>query len=506
MLFNSFHFLLFFFLVFVLYFVLPHKFRWILLLIASYYFYMCWRPELIILIIFSTLMNYFISLLIYKEKNEKQRKKYLIISLIINFGLLFIFKYFIFLNQTFMELYTAIINFIFTLTGHTPLQTTELLKYYPLKNVDIILPMGISFYTFQAASYTIDVYRKKIKPVRHYGIFSLFITFFPQLVAGPIERSENLLPQFFVKHKFHSERILSGLKLMLLGYFKKIVIADRAAVAVNTVFNSPYNYSGLYYVFATLLFTFQLYCDFSGYSDIAVGSAKVLGFDLMMNFDKPYLSKSIKEFWRRWHISLSSWFMDYVYIPLGGNRNGKAKQYRNLMITFLVSGLWHGSNWTYVIWGGIHGLYQLIGIATSKIRNSIKRFFHLENSSISSIISILITFSLVSFALIFFRANTIYEALYITKNLFDNFTNWTDKQYLYEVITGMGSNLYELKVVVFSIFILIISEIISGKKSVFDFWERKPYIFRLAFYVLIGAVILTTGVYYNAGEFIYFQF
>lgn len=506
MLFNSFHFLLFFLIVFMFYFILPHKFRWILLLISSYYFYMCWKPSLILLIMFSTFVNYFMSLLIYNEKKEYLKKRYLIISFIINFGLLFIFKYFIFLNEAFMQLYTIIANFIFTHTGHTPLQTPELLKYYPLKSVDIILPMGISFYTFQAASYTIDVYRKKIKPIRHYGIFSLFITFFPQLVAGPIERSENLLPQFFVKHKFHAERILCGLKFMLLGYFKKIVIADRTAIVVNTIFNAPHNYSGLSYVFATLLFTFQLYCDFSGYSDIAVGSAKVLGFDLMTNFDKPYLSKSIKEFWRRWHISLSSWFMDYVYIPLGGNRGGKAKQYRNLMITFLVSGLWHGSNWTYIIWGGIHGLYQLIGLTTLKTRNSIKKFLHLENSYAMSVLSIVITFLLVSFALIFFRANTISDAFFIIKNLFANFTSWTDKQYLYDVITGMGCNLYELKIIVFSIFILMVSEIISGKKSVFAYWERKPYIFRLAFYVLIGTVILTMGVYYNAGEFIYFQF
>lgn len=488
MLFNSFTFIIFFAVVTILYFILPHKFRWVILLISSYMFYMAWRPELILLIVFSTFVNYIISLLIYREKEQKYKKRYLIISLIINFGLLFIFKYLVFINQTFISLFSNIgLN-------------------YPIREFDIILPMGISFYTFQAASYTIDVYKGDIKPVRHYGIFSLFITFFPQLVAGPIERSGNLLPQFYVKHKFNLERCVEGLKIMLFGYFKKIVIADRVAVAVNTIYNSPQNYDGLYFVIASVLFAFQIYCDFSGYSDIAMGSAKVLGFDLMTNFEKPYFSKSIKEFWRRWHVSLSTWFMDYVYIPLGGSRNGKFKHYRNLLVTFLISGLWHGSNWTFVLWGGIHGVYQVIGLITLGFRNKIKSTLRLESSYTMTIISTFITFVLVCFAWIFFRANTASDALYIAGNLFAGIKNWTNSQYLYEVITGLGINLYELKVVVVSIIVLMSAELISGKENIHLFLKKKMFVFRLGFYVLIATIVMTTGVYYDAGAFIYFQF
>lgn len=484
MLFNSFTFIIFFITVTILYFIFPHKLRWLLLLISSYIFYMAWRPELIILIVFSTFINYFISLLIYNSSNKNKRKKYLYISLIINFGLLFIFKYTNFIGGTLTE----ILNF----AGIN----------YKVKNFDIILPMGISFYTFQAASYTIDVYKKRIKPIKHYGIFSLFITFFPQLVAGPIERSENLLPQFYEKHKFNSERILQGLKLMLLGFFKKIVIADRASTAVNTIFNNPQTHSGLYFIFATLLFTFQIYCDFSGYSDIAKGSAKVLGFRLMENFNKPYLSKSIKEFWKRWHISLSSWFMDYVYIPLGGNRCGNIIKCRNVFITFLVSGLWHGANWTFVIWGGLHGIYQVIGIITYKFRSFLKG----ENNFILKFFSILITFILTAFAWIFFRANTINDAFYIISNLFTDISKWTSHQYIYEVITSTGLNIMEIIVVCTAILFLMASEIISGKKSVFEYFEKKLYLIRLFYYILIAVFIISAGVYYNAGEFIYFQF
>lgn len=488
MLFNSFAFLLFFVIVVFTYFILPHKKRWILLLVASYYFYMCWKPELIILIIFSTFFNYIISLLIYREKEINTRKKYLITSIIINFGLLFIFKYLVFFNQSFMSIFMSLgIN-------------------YPIRSFDIILPMGISFYTFQAASYTIDVYNKKIKPIRHYGMFSLYITFFPQLVAGPIERSENLLPQFYQKHKFQLERVIMGLKIMLLGFFKKIVIADRVAVVVNTVYNSPYDYNGLYFIIASILFTFQIYCDFSGYSDIAVGAAKVLGFDLMINFRSPFLSKSIREFWSRWHISLSSWFMDYVYIPLGGSRCGKLNHYKNLFITFLVSGLWHGANWTYIIWGGLHGGFQIIGMLTGNVRTKINSKLGLENSKIMGAISILCTATLFSFSMIFFRSSSVSEAIYIISNLFTGISEWGTKQYLYEVITGLGVNITELIVILGAIFILMVSEILSDKKQVYEYFEKKHFVFRLGYYVLIGAIVLTAGVYYNAGEFIYFQF
>ena len=510
MLFNSFTFIIFFLSVTVLYYLLPHKKRWILLLISSYIFYMAWKPVFIVLIIISTLTNFIISLKIYNSKTKKRKKNLLLLSLFINFGLLFIFKYSVFINDSFMAVYKYIAAFLFEASGQaTPVaweMAEKLLGNYPLKDYSILLPMGISFYTFQAAAYTIDVYRGNLKPVRHYGIFSLYITFFPQLVAGPIERSKNLMPQFFRKHYFNSERVLYGLKIMLYGFFKKIVIADRVAIAVNTIYNNPESYSGLYLIIATVLFAFQIYCDFSGYSDIAVGSAKVLGYELMENFQNPYLSKSIKEFWRRWHISLSSWFTDYVYIPLGGNRVTKVRHYFNLLATFLISGMWHGANWTFLFWGGLHGIYLVVGNITYEFRQNLKQRFHIEKNIICRFISICITFSLVCFAWIFFRANSISDAFYIISNLLNNFHLFTTKQYLYEVITGLGISLYELKIIVSAILVLFVCEVFSGKKMVYEKAESLPYIFRLAFYVLIATFVLTAGVYYEAGQFIYFQF
>ena len=491
MLFNSFNFLIFFVVVSVLYFVLPHKARWVLLLISSYIFYMAWRPELILLIVFSTLANFLISLKIYESNYQKERKNLLILSLVINFGLLFVFKYLVFINNSFISIFQSMgLN-------------------YPVKKFDIILPMGISFYTFQAAAYTIDVYRGEIRPVKNYGKFSLFITFFPQLVAGPIERSKNLLPQFYEKHRFDIDRVILGLKIMMWGFFKKVVIADRLSVAVNTVYNSCKYYSGLSFVFVTVLFAFQIYCDFSGYSDIAIGCAKVLGFDLMQNFDRPYLSKSVREYWRRWHISLSSWFMDYIYIPLGGNRKGKVKQYRNLMVTFLVSGLWHGANWTFVLWGGLHGLFIVVGNITDGLCKKIKSFFGWKRNILSTwiinSISILITFGLVVFAFILFRANSIGDGLYIIKHLLWGFRSWTTPQYLYDMITNIGLNLYELQMVLIALGVLITAELLGGK-DIHKTLMKHNVVFRIFFYVLIAGLTLCTGVFYNAGSFIYFQF
>lgn len=471
---------------------------------------MAWKPVFIVLIVFSTFINYFLSLLIDQEKDQRKRKRYFILSLISNFGLLFLFKYSVFINESFMELYKYFGTIVLQAVGKTPLEATDIVQRvlgnYPLKDFDIILPMGISFYTFQAASYTIDVYKRELKPVRHYGYFSLYITFFPQLVAGPIERTANLLPQFYKKHKFNAKRALYGLKIMLLGYFKKIVIADRIAVAVNTVYNQPQDFTGLYFAVASFLFAFQIYCDFSGYSDIAVGCAKILGFDLMKNFKSPYLSGSIREFWRRWHISLSSWLMDYVYIPLGGSRTSKGRHYFNLLATFLVSGLWHGANWTFVIWGGLHGIYQIAGLITRSFRERWKKFWGGDKNPLLMIGSIIVTFLLVDFAWIFFRANRVEDAFYIIQAMAQDFLGWKNRQYMYEVLNGMGLNLYEFAVIGISILILMGSEILSKTEQVYEYWEKKPYLFRLIYYVLIASIVLTAGVYYNAGEFIYFQF
>lgn len=479
MLFNSFNFILFFIAVVILHYTLPHKYRWVMLLIASCIFYMCWRVELIVLILFSTFANWGISLLI--DRHRKSAKSLLILSLIINFGLLFIFKYMMFINHTFMAFYEYM--------GW----------HYPINYFNIILPMGISFYTFQAASYTIDIYRNSYKPEKNYFKFTLFVTFFPQLVAGPIERADRLLNQLFTVKKINVNNFSTGIKLMIMGYFKKIVIADRAAVLVDAVFNNCQQYTGLSYIIAALFFTFQIYGDFSGYSDIARGCARILGIDLMYNFDRPYFSKSIKEFWRRWHISLSTWFRDYVYIPLGGSRCSRLRKYFNIMVTFLVSGLWHGANWTYVLWGGLHGVYQVIGDVKNMIipkwDNFVFNFFR-----------IVITFVLVVFAWIIFRANTIRDGFYIISNLFNDITKITDIQYMYELFNNLGLQMFEIIIVIGAIAVLIFSEVISFKVDIHKLMDKTPLVIRFAYYYILVIIIFGMGVFSGGGQFIYFQF
>ncbi len=479
MLFNSFDFILFFIAVVILHYTLPHKCRWVMLLIASCIFYMCWRAELIVLILFSTFINWGISLLI--DRHRKSGKHLLILSLIINFGLLFIFKYMMFINHTFMAFY-------------------EYMGWnYPINDFNIILPMGISFYTFQAASYTIDIYRNSYKPERNYFKFTLFVTFFPQLVAGPIERADRLLNQLFTVKKVNVNNFSAGIKLMIMGYFKKIVIADRAAVLVDAVFNNCQQYTGLSYIIAALFFTFQIYGDFSGYSDIARGCARILGIELMYNFDRPYFSKSIKEFWRRWHISLSSWLRDYVYIPLGGSRCSRLRKYFNLMVTFLVSGLWHGANWTYVLWGGLHGVYQVIGDVKNMIIPKWDNF-------ILNVLRSIITFILVVFAWIIFRANTISDSFYIISNLFNDITKIVDIQYMYEIFNNLGLQMYEIIIVIGAIAVLVFSEAISFKLDIHKLMDKAPFVIRFAYYYILVIIIFGMGVFSGGGQFIYFQF
>ncbi|HOJ12159.1 MAG TPA: MBOAT family O-acyltransferase, partial [Clostridiales bacterium] len=350
MLFNSLEFLIFYPIITILYFILPYRARWVLLLAGSYYFYMAWRPEYIILIMISTFVSYFTGIKIGQANNKSTKKKYLNLSLLINLGLLIVFKYFNFFNDSLRTLFT------------------QLNLPYNVPGFNLLLPMGISFYTFQTLSYSIDVYRGTMKPETHFGIFALYVSFFPQLVARPIERADRLLPQFYNKNKFDYDRVTSGLKIMAWGFFKKVVVADRLGIAVSAIYNNPVKHNSIQFIIATLFFTFQIFCDFSGYSDIAIGSARIMGFELMENFKRPYFSKSVAEFWRRWHISLSSWFKDYLYIPLGGNRVSKARNYFNLFITFLASGLWHGANWTFVVWGALHGAYIVLGRMLAPVR------------------------------------------------------------------------------------------------------------------------------------------
>ncbi len=488
MIFNSIQFIVFFLIVVFTYYILPHRFRWVLLLAASYIFYMAWKPAYIILILLCTAVNYIAALQIQKREDERVRKLWLILSLVVSLGVLFVYKYFSFLNESLRGIFTYL-NF-----------------NYSLGRFDIFLPMGISFYTFQTLSYTIDVYRGQTKPERNFFRLSLFVTFFPQLVAGPIERSDHLMPQFRKRVYFDIHRILDGIKIMLFGFFKKIVIADRLAVAVNTVYNAPGDFSGGYYMLATVLFAFQIYCDFAGYSEIALGTAKVLGIDLMRNFDRPYFSKSIQEFWRRWHISLSQWFRDYVYIPLGGNRVRLDRYYLNIFLTFMLSGLWHGANWTFVIWGALHGVYQIIGHLTKPLRDKVKSGLRLEGSFPLKLFQSLFTFSLVCFAWIFFRANSLADALYIVKNLFSDVDMWMSMDYIYSLINNLGLSLLEFSLGLASIILLVLGELMARKRPLYQSLNRSNFLVSTVFYLILITIILTMGVYFDASEFIYFQF
>ena len=405
MLFNSFEFIIFFPVVALLYFLLPFRFRCYFLLAASYFFYMCWKPSYVILLILCTVINYWAARIIGAAENHVKRKNVLVISLIINIAMLFWFKYVYFLDAT---LRSVLNNF------H--------MSYKNITEFDILLPIGISFYTFQSISYIIDVYRGKQKPENNLAIFALYISFFPQLVAGPIERSARMLPQYYHQYSFNYQRAASGVRLIIWGLFKKMVIADRLALYVDAVYNNPGEHHGMPVVLATYFFAFQIFCDFSGYSDIAIGAARVMGYRLMDNFKAPYLAQSIPEFWRRWHISLSTWFRDYLYIPLGGNQVPKVVWAVNILLVFLVCGLWHGASWNYVVWGALNGLYIVASRLTRGVRKRLCAFLHIEeHTGLHIVVKIFLTFNLVCFAWIFFRAPTVHDALLIIQNMVAGF-------------------------------------------------------------------------------------
>ncbi|MHC2992404.1 alginate O-acetyltransferase, partial [Pontibacter sp. HJ8] len=395
MLFNSAEFFIFFPVVVTLYFLTPFNRRWLILLLASYYFYMSWKPAYAVILVISTLIDYVTSRQMgrYSVEEKDKRRPWLYLSLFSNLGILLLFKYYNFFNESARDIALAL---------DVP---------YAMPAFELLLPMGISFYTFQTMSYTIDVYQGRIKPEPHLGIFALFVTFFPQLVAGPIERAGNLLGQLRRKHDFSYDRVVAGLRRMGWGFFKKIVIADNLALMVNQVYNNPTEYEGISLIIATIFFAFQIYCDFSGYSDIAIGASQVMGFRLMENFRSPYFAKTIPEFWSRWHISLSTWFRDYLYIPLGGNRVVKWRWYYNLFIVFLLSGFWHGASWTFVVWGALHGIYQIFGLMTRDKRNAlVHRIGLTAHPHFYKGVQVLTVFFLVCFSWIFFRANSIGDA------------------------------------------------------------------------------------------------
>lgn len=494
MIFNSAVFLIFFPIVILFYFLVPKKLRYIWLLGASLYFYMCWNVKYVILLLVSILTTWLAGYLVHKIQNTLARKWILAACLIVNIGILFFFKYFDFFLDS--------CNKVLAKVG---IQAVE-------SSFSVLLPVGISFYTFQALGYIIDVYRGNIEAEKNPLRYALFVSFFPQLVAGPIERSENLLKQVREVDKmkiWNYENVTNGLTLMVWGLFIKMVIADRVAILVDTVFDGVYLYGTVALVAGALGFALQIYCDFMGYSTIAVGAAKVMGFTLMENFDTPYLATSISDFWRRWHISLSTWFRDYVYIPLGGNRCSKIRKYFNLMVTFGISGLWHGANWTYVFWGFLHGAYQVVGDITKPFREKLWKKTNTKTESFSfKLAQVVTTFVLVDIAWIFFKANSIGIAMDYCKRMF---TKWDPWSLFNGEIYNLGLDRFEFNVLIVATVALLLVDFIRycKKQMITEFlqeqciWFRWGVIFALIFATIIYGMY---GIQFESSQFIYFQF
>ncbi len=481
MLFNSVTFAIFLPIVFILYYLVPHRYRWLFLLIASYSFYMNLNVGYVFLLFFATVLTYFLALSLEKAKTSGQKRLCLLCGIIPLIVILLFYKT---ANPVITHLNSMISE------GRLTLQPITL---------RILLPAGISFYFFQSIGYLTDVYRGKIPAEKHFGYYALFVSFFPQLLAGPIGRAESLLVQYKKERPFQYDHVTYGLKQMAWGYFKKLIIADTFAGVVNKVYDNAHSYVGLVFIIVTLMFAIEIYCDFSGYSDIAIGCAKLFGIDLMTNFKSPYFSFSIREFWSRWHISLSTWFRDYVYIPLGGNRTGRARHCFNLFVTFLVSGFWHGNKLTYIVWGGIHGFLQIIEtFIYPKKKNGItvirkKHWWQLP-----------VTFILICFSWIFFRANSIEDAFWVISRLF-----WDASRplnYLKTAVICLDMPYLSLFGMFLSVVVLGIYDYVSLKRDVIQLISRQNRFIRWTAYILLLVVIALFSNKGIATEFIYFQF
>ena len=484
MLFTTINYLLFLPIVFVIYWLTRADKRYLVLLVASYFFYANWNVYYVGLIFSVTLVSYLCALQI--EKNRKSSKMYLLICALLVFGALIYFKYFNFILES--------INGVMKLAG-----SDKAFSY-----IEVLLPVGISFYIFQAFSYVIDVYREDVDAEKNFLYFALFISFFPQLVAGPIERTENLLPQLKKEREFDYPLAVYGMRLMLWGYFKKLIIADRLAYYADGVFNSYPEFKGFSLVIGIFFFTIQIYCDFSGYSDIAIGSANLLGIRLMTNFKSPYYSSSVKEFFTRWHISLSSWFRDYVYIPLGGSRCSKGRHIFNTMATMLVSGLWHGAAWTYVAWGGIHGIGNILCKKKKAQEGNTESG---RSAFISKVLwwgRVLVTFCFCMFAWTFFRAYNFSCAWSILSRLFVGISH--PMTYIMDGVMAIGINSDELILIIICIAVLAVYDYISLNKDVLILLDNLPRAARYAVYVSLALVIIYYVPVYGNNEFIYFQF
>ena len=499
MLFNSLHFAFFFPLAITIYFATPRQYRWIWLLVSSYYFYMCWNPQYVLLILCSTVVDYFAARWMAKTESDQGRKRLLGLSLGINLGLLGTFKYFNFFSQSVQDALAA-----FNIFAETP-------------TFQLLLPVGISFYTFQTLSYSIDVYRRKIEPETHFGYFAVYVAFWPQLVAGPIERPSRLLPQLRQPPDLNVARIRAGLSIMLWGFFQKLVIADRLAPFVGTVYDQPIEAiqqtSSAAVWLAGYAFSFQIYCDFSGYSLIAIGAARVMGIHLMINFKRPYFARSVGEFWQRWHISLSTWFKDYVYIPLGGSRVTRMRHFRNLLITFGVSGLWHGAGWAFIVWGLIHGFYLISTTLTDGLRRSVIPRLGIDRKGwLWSNLQRVFTFHLVLFGWVFFRSADLTTAMALISRMF--LGPWESAVGIWPQAAGslstgsLGAGISDelsFTLALVLIVLLLVQDALFRDGEVHHWLAKLSVVQRRSWYLGVCSLILWFGVF-SSQEFIYFQF
>jgi alginate O-acetyltransferase complex protein AlgI len=496
LLFNSLEFLLFFPAVVLIYFLTTYKYRWVPLLIAGYYFYFYREPLYLLVLVVSTLLDYFLGLRIGKTGNQKERKYYLVLSIFCNLGLLVVFRY--------MGFFTN----------------------HPMF-MNIVVPLGLSYYTFKKMSYIIDIYRDHLEPEKNPGIFALYVSFFPQIAAGPIDRAKDLLHQFKERRCFdasHYPKIVGGLKLMAWGMFKKIVIADRLAIFVNQVYGQPADYRGISLIIATLFFSIQIYADFSGYTDMAIGMAQVMGFKGADNFNRPYSAVSITDFWRRWHITLTTWLRDYLFLPIAYSTSRKLKPFKkgalkitpesqayviSVLCTMLLCGLWHGASWTFVIWGGLHGVYLAVSFFTRKIRKkSRKKFIDKKWKPYYRRLRILFTFLMVSFLWIFFKAHSLADAWYIVTHLFKGIGSLplvlSDNEMFKQSIL-LGQPVKEFIIAIVSIGIMISIHGLQPHGRIRDMFAQKPLLVRWAIYILLIMAIMNFGVFSEI-PFIYSQF
>jgi alginate O-acetyltransferase complex protein AlgI len=483
MLFNSLEFIIFLPLVVAFFFILPFKWRWVFLLAASYFFYASWKLEYLLLIVASTLIDYFAAFKMSQLKGKKKRKPYLYLSIIVNLGILVGFKYLNFFNES-----------IGALLGKFNI-------FYQFEELKVLLPVGISFYTFQTLSYTLDVYRGTGKVEKHLGIFALYVSFFPQLVAGPIERSTSLLPQFRKETKFTYDNLSIGFRLLLWGFFKKVVIADRIGMFVTPIYQNPENFDGITVLLATIVFLVQIYCDFSGYSDIAIGSARIMGYKLMKNFNRPFIARNITDFWARWHISLNTWFRDYVLFAMPMGKNKKRIKLRiqiNMFITIVLVGLWHGASWTFVLWGVSIAIIMVLDIVFKKpINNALDKLQIHKLPALKKALDIVFLFFLLSLSCVLFRANSssdialVYSRLIVFPDSFREMVNY--------LFVNQFTLIFILIVFLFSV------EFLHEKFDFNKILSKKSFVIRYSIYSLAIIVILFFGIF-TEEEFIYFQF